>query len=327
LYSISDTSTTIDRSWLQPSKSTISKNSLVNKQQLETIYEGTNESLSGVVDETPGSTGLDSSKESNSLSQTISTAIESVLKSELPISETTQVNSTIVPVSDAESTYGSDTDNDSQLESVDTMDLGNIIATSVESALKSSISSSSKASSDSRHESIQNKSVSEGDISAKIDLGNAIPVPSALNSQESAGPPGQPLSVQGSVQGSSLPQLSGLLELPGSAPSASVPSPVPPPVPPEFTSGFLLVCPSSMKVVSIFNHNTNTNTNGFAYDNNMSNSKLPSFTEGTIDIFIQQIEKLINTPNICKESTIDIKTDTLATLFANGFIRALQSVV
>jgi hypothetical protein len=78
-----------------------------------------------------------------------------------------------------------------------------------------------------------------------------------------------------------------------------------------------------MKVVSIFNHIAEKQI--FAYDNNMSNSKLPSFTEGTIDMFIQQIETLINAPNICKESTTDINKDTLTTLFADGFMNGLLS--
>ena len=84
----------------------------------------------------------------------------------------------------------------------------------------------------------------------------------------------------------------------------------------EFTSGFLLVCPSSMKVVSIFNNNDVENI--IAYDNNMSDNKYPSFNPGSIDEFIKQIDTFIKTPNICNNK------DILTTLFTYGFMNAIQ---
>jgi hypothetical protein len=140
--------------------------------------------------------------------------------------------------------------------------------------------------------------------------------------------PVTPLVASEELQKTITKSLISSLVASSSAPSAAVvQSPVVPvvqsPVVPDFTSGFLLVCPSSMKVVSIFNHSTEKQI--FAYDNNMSNSKLPSFTEGTIDMFIEQINKFIDQPNSCKESTTDINKDTLTTLFANGFMNGLLS--
>jgi hypothetical protein len=74
-----------------------------------------------------------------------------------------------------------------------------------------------------------------------------------------------------------------------------------------------------MKVVAIFDHNKELG-NTFVYHDNMSDGSLPSFTKGTINQFIDQINKLINKP---MDGVID--SSALTNLFTSGFMTVISS--
>jgi serine/threonine protein kinase len=287
--------------------------------------------------------------ESNSLSQTIANAIESALKSESSISDSTKVD--FNTDRDSKSIDGSIVSDNDDIESVsvDTTDLGNIIATSVASTLDSQtqgLEGSASTFAEGSGSTLISVSESEDELAPALSESEDELAPAVSESEDELAPAvSESVSVseeesgvsslvvpvsgeelgEGSVVSSlvvsptsvSGPSASASGEELGerSAVSASV-------VPPEFSGGFLLVCPSSMQVVSIFNDSKGKQI--FAYDNNMSYNKFISFSKGTLDMFIKKIDEFIDAPMVCKES-IDTNTDALTTLFANGFMNGLLS--
>jgi serine/threonine protein kinase len=110
---------------------------------------------------------------------------------------------------------------------------------------------------------------------------------------------------------------------------------------PEQASGFLLVCPSSKQVVGILNIDNSNSINqicSFLYDKNFSTNRtfsqpfLSSDLNVCISEFINTIDGIINktmecytTPSnsVIKQSPAIVESNTLSSLFANAFIRVI----